>query len=356
MRAVVQRAARGLVRGGVSATLRQYLARYPAVNVERLALAAGLDPTQLGNPEALLDQAQWFTLVEAAARETGDAALAIGFAQQMPWKDLGVLGYVALHSPTVGDALANLARYYAVQQTGGRPVLERGREAKYHYVVDAEIEHGQITEGLFTLVTRLVREATRDPGWMPKAISFRHDSPADVSRHVAYFKIAPRFAQRTNTMTFALADLDRRFVTADPGLLPHLVRHAEDCIAKMPRAADDDVRRAVIAALGAGDPAIERVAERLGKSARTLQRELQAEDTSFKEVVDATRLDLANRYLADPALSLTETAFLLGYSELSAFSRAFRRWTGETAQAFRMAALSRTARSGGSSRHPTRSR
>jgi AraC-like DNA-binding protein len=71
-----------------------------------------------------------------------------------------------------------------------------------------------------------------------------------------------------------------------------------------------------------------------------VQRRLAADELSFKAVVDETRLALAERYLADPALSLTETAFLLGYSDLSAFSRAFRRWTGRTALEFRRAAPS----------------
>lgn len=338
---------RDVVRGGVSATLRAYLGRYPAVNLERLALAAGLDPAQLGDPEALLDQLHWFAFVEAAARETGDPALGIGFAAQMPWKDLGVLGYVGLHSATVRDALANWSRFLAIQQTGGRLRLDIAREAKLHYTVDGE--HGQIAEATFALITRLIREATGDPQWAPKAIAFQHDA-ADA-QHRAFFKVLPRWGQRGDTLVMSLADLDRPFVAADAGLLPHLVRHAEACLAQMKDASTDDVRRAIIAALGAGDPAIERVADRLGHSARTLQRTLQAEGRSFKAIVDDTRLDLAKRYLRDPALTLTETAFLLGYSELSAFSRAFRRWTGETPIAF-----SRAARSAGSSPRPTRSR
>jgi hypothetical protein len=144
----------------VSGSLREYIGRYPDVQLERLALAAGVDPAQLGDPEALLDQLHWFTLVEAAARESGDPFFAIGFAEQMPWKDLGVLAYVALHSATVGDALENMARYFAVQQTGGRLALDTGaREARFNYVVeDHRIgEAGQIAEGLFAVVVRLIR-------------------------------------------------------------------------------------------------------------------------------------------------------------------------------------------------------
>lgn len=333
----------GTVRAGVAATLRAYLARYRGVSAERLIQAAGLDPRRVGDPNAVMDQQQWVALLEAAAHETGDPAFAIGMAAQMPWKDLGVLGYVALNSPTIGAALDNSRRYLAVQQTGGALVLDAGpREARFSYaVVDRRIaDYGQHAESVFAMVVRMIREATRLASWAPRGVSFRHDAPADDGAHVRFFRAPVRFGQRTNTLVLAAADLATPFVAADAGLLPVLVRHAEDCLARLPRAGAfaDDVRGAVIAAIGAGDPSIDAVAARLGSSARSVQRKLQADALSFKAVVDATRLALAEGYLADPSLSLTETAFLLGYSDLSAFSRAFRRWTGKTALEFRRAA------------------
>jgi AraC-like DNA-binding protein len=125
-------------------------------------------------------------------------------------------------------------------------------------------------------------------------------------------------------------------------LLPILMRHADECLAKMPSADDfvGNVRRLVIASLASEEVTIEGIAARVGLSARSLQRRLQESDSSFKDVVDEARLALARRYLDDPALTLTEAAFLLGYSELSAFSRAFRRWTGTTAVAYRNRAKS----------------
>ena len=98
---------------------------------------------------------------------------------------------------------------------------------------------------------------------------------------------------------------------------------------------DHHVRRVVASSLRSGDINIEHIAMRLGTSARTIQRRLQERGRSFKDLVAETRLALSRRYLANSSLSLTETAFLLGYSELSAFSRAFRRWTGVSALEFR---------------------
>jgi AraC-like DNA-binding protein len=122
-------------------------------------------------------------------------------------------------------------------------------------------------------------------------------------------------------------------VTADPELLPALVRHADDCLAKLQRVDDfrGAVRRLVIESLRGGDASVEGVAARLGMSPRSVQRRLQTLGQPFKDLVAEARLALSKRYLEDPSLSLTDAAFLLGYSDLSAFSRAFRRWTGQSA-------------------------
>lgn len=338
----------GVVRAGVATTFRDQLARYRGVSPDRLIQEAGIDPDQLGDPDGLLDQARWVALLEAAADATGDPCIGLELAIGLPWKDLGVLGYVVLHSPTAGAALANSARYLAVQQTGGRLALDVGaRTARYAYTMaDPRITaYGQHAESLFALAVRLVRERTGDPAWAPRELELRHAAPADPARHARFFRCPVRFGRPTYAMIVAAADLAAPFTTADAGLLPVLLRHAEECLARAPAAGDlvADVRRAVIAAISAGDPAIEDVASRLGTSGRSLQRRLAAGGRSYKAVVDETRLGLARRYLADPTLSLTETAFLLGYSDLSAFSRAFRRWTGTTALAFRRRATAKSA-------------
>ena len=332
----------GTVRAGVTATFRSVLARYPRVSADRLIQAAGIEPRRIGDPDAVIDQQQWVALLEAAADATGNPCLGLDLALQLPWKDVGVLGYVLLHSPTVGAALENSARFLAVQQTGGRLTLAvNSRLARFTYAMDDAriVDYGQNAESVFAMAVRMIREGTATPRWAPREVAFRHRGPTDISRHERLFAAPVRFGQRSNTLGIAAADLALRFGSADPGLLPVLVRHATDCLAQLPRAGEftDEARAAVVAAIGTGDPTIDAVATRLGSSARSVQRRLQLAGVSFKEIVDEARLDLARRYLADPSLSLTETAFLLGYSDLSAFSRAFRRWTGTTAIDYRRA-------------------
>ena len=117
----------------------------------------------------------------------------------------------------------------------------------------------------------------------------------------------------------------------DPQLFRILESHAERVLAEMPAPATlrERVRREVVQRLREGEPAIAGIAEAMATSERSLQRKLQAEGVSFRDVVDEARHKLAVVYLGDQNLSLTDVACLLGYSEAAAFTRAFKRWTGQ---------------------------
>ena len=112
--------------------------------------------------------------------------------------------------------------------------------------------------------------------------------------------------------------------------------HARSLLTQFPdqHGLDARLRAAICEAMRAGELSLERVATRLGTPARTLQRRLKTEGTSFATMVDALRRDLAERYLRDRRVTIQETAFLLGFSDVSAFHRAFVRWTGETPKRF----------------------
>jgi AraC-like DNA-binding protein len=130
--------------------------------------------------------------------------------------------------------------------------------------------------------------------------------------------------------------LDRSVPGADRGLLPIVERHLQELLASKDGGGwIDEVRNAIAEALCDGAPTIRVVAKRLGASVRTLQRRLGEHDVVFTTLVEDVRREVAMRYLADGKAELTEIAFLTGYSELSAFGRAFRRWTGSTPLAAR---------------------
>ncbi|HUQ05960.1 MAG TPA: AraC family transcriptional regulator [Kofleriaceae bacterium] len=332
----------GVMRAGVMRGLRRHLAAYAGVSADGLLRDAGIRRDAGQDPDVRLHGRRVIELLQRAARETGDAAFALRYAEQLSWQDLGVLAHVVLHSSTLGTALTHACRYLAVQQTVGRATLEvvRGTARLTYTVIDASVgDHAQHSESVLALTVRLVREGLGDEAWAPRAVSFRHRAPAHLDVHRRFFRAPLRFGAPHDGLVLGAAELRLPFRTADPTLLPTLLRHADDVLARGTRGTRGDVladvRREVIEALGRGDVSIETVAAALGVAPRSLQRRLHEHELSFKDVVAEARLALARRYLGDPDLSLTDAAFLLGYSDLSAFSRAFRRWTGTSPQTAR---------------------
>ena len=116
-----------------------------------------------------------------------------------------------------------------------------------------------------------------------------------------------------------------------------LDRHAEELLSKYPPRDSliDQVQNIIAGEFRGGDPSLERVADALSLTPRTLQRKLRELGTSHNELVDQMRRQLAMRYLREPEMAICEVAYLLGFSEASSFHRAFKRWTGVTPKDFR---------------------
>jgi len=176
---------------------------------------------------------------------------------------------------------------------------------------------------------------------VPLRAAFGHAAPAQLGEHQRLLGVRPRFGVEVPQLTLARADLLRPSVRADEALAEILDSHAQALLARLPTAPEllAQVRAAAQAELARGVLTVAAVARRLGLAPRTLQRRLAEEhDTSFQNVADEVRAELARRWLGDPALSVAEVAFALGFADQSAFHRAFVRWTGVTPGQFRRAA------------------
>jgi AraC-like DNA-binding protein len=182
------------------------------------------------------------------------------------------------------------------------------------------------------LVTRLIRQLSGN-AWTPERVWLAHPRPPDSSALEACFAGTPiTFDTGANGLAFAASTLALPVVSADAPLHSVLTQHAERALPPEPPAEDwlARVRLKTREALGEGGGTLERVARALKMSPRTLQRRLSEHGTSFQDVLDVERQELARRLLEDPRLSVSEVAWRLGYSELTAFNRAFKRWTGKT--------------------------
>jgi AraC-like DNA-binding protein len=261
----------------------------------------------------------------------------------------GVIGFSCMTSPTVGAAFLHLARYYGVLSTAGRWTKEEGgANVSLYFELDAEpsVARDCAVEVALAETVHFARLIASRPVAVLEA-RFPHPAPAEVSaEYERFFRCPLRWAAGPATLVLDRSTFETSLLRADPHLLAYFVRQADALAAQ--HAGDEpmsvEVRRLLVQALPSGPPALPDVARRLAVSDRSLRRRLAEEGTSFQTLLEETRSELAQRYLRDPKLTVSEIAFLCGFSELSPFQRAFRRWTGLTPRAFRARAGGAAAR------------
>jgi AraC-like DNA-binding protein len=318
-------------------------ARERGVAPRELCRAAALDPAAAEDPDGRIPYAQVVALYEEAARLTGDDAFGLHMSERTSLRVFDLLGYVLMNSPTLGEGLERAARYQSIWNDGAVCEMDasEGRaRVTYRYLSLDGATCRQDCEMTLGLVVTFGRAAT-GVDWSPLEVSFRHAAPAETDEHRRIFRCPVRFSRPANEVVFDASLLKLPLLGADPALSAVLERQARELLSRLPRRTGcaEGVRREIVGALGrGGDAGLEAVARRLGLSARTLQRKLREEGTSHQSLLDEIRRELSERYLREREMSVGEVAYLLGFSESSAFHRAFRRWTGLTPTEFRRGA------------------
>ena len=298
-----------------------------------------LDPSVLLDPDNRIPFAQLVALYENAAELTGDDNFGLHLGQSINPAAFDVVGYCALNSPTLGAAFARVARYHSIWTDGALFNLETTNDTSavvYTYADTSIRNHRQDAEMTLATVTTLCRNIA-SPDFAPSSVEFEHDAPRDTAEHRQLFRCPIEFRAPANKLTFGSKFLSFPIAKADASLCVLLDRHAEELLAKFPpqHSLVDQVRGIITAELRGGDPSLERAADQLSLTPRTLQRKLQELGTSHNELLDQMRRQLAMRYLREREMAICEVAYLLGFSESSSFHRAFKRWTGVTPKEFR---------------------
>ena len=189
-------------------------------------------------------------------------------------------------------------------------------------------------------VVRLAREATKK-AVVPIEVRFAYAAPKRLQEYRDHFRSRLVHDASVNQVVFAREDLSRPLASADTALAGMTQRRLEKMLGQLPREAESTalrVRRVLLGLLARGKATVQIVGRELGMSGRTLHRRLHDERTSFRRVLDEVRRDVAVALLDDQATAISEIAFILGYSEPAAFTRSFKRWTGETPLTARRAA------------------
>lgn len=309
-------------------------------DADRIFGKAGLQPDCVGNPTFNLSLSTYCDMFEQAARQTQNDNFGLWFGHQFRPQDLGMLGYAAVSSPTVGSALENLVKLFHFHQQGSFMQLlptDDGLLRLEYQIHDGRImqrrQDAELSLGMFA---NIFRESYGND-WGAEEIHFEHPRPENWNEHEQAFNAPVYFSQKTNAILFKPADLDGRMPHSDLRLLSIV----QACLTELGNTRPgnssfaDQVRNAARSRLPDGYPSLEGVAGHLKVSTANLQRRLSDENLTYKDLVEDIRHELAFMYLGQRHLSLSEIGFLLGYSELSAFSRAFRRWTGTSPRAYR---------------------
>lgn len=303
---------------------------------------AGIAPETIGKPTENLGLANYCALFEEAARQTHADNIGLWFGQQFQPSDLGMLGYVAVHSATLEAALQNFTELFPYHQSVTTMRVVKGQDLmRLEYRIDdggivRRRQDAELSLGMFVNIFRHCHGAS----WAPQEVHFEHPKPEGWAEHEKAFDAPVYFGQQTNALLFRAEELDRPMPSADLRLL-QILRACLTGLGSGPTQVTlvSRIKSLLRGKLPEGYPSLEQVADDLNLPIWTVQRRLADEGLSYKDLVEETRRELAMLYLEQRHVQLSELAFMLGYSELSAFSRAFRRWTGMSPKAWRNARL-----------------
>jgi AraC-like DNA-binding protein len=305
------------------------LLRSMGVDPDRLAAGVGVDPAVLASPAARLPFARCGQLLKAAVVATRCPHLGLLIGQRWSLSGLGLPGQVALSAPSVGAAVRGFVRLQHINSRGGLVFLtERDGEVALHYAVCFKgVEATDQIMALSMAVAWIGLRQLCGNEWLPVAVEFSFRAPDDLRPYTDFFRAPVRFNAQQTRLTFPSWWLARPVPGSDPARFAQLQEEAAglghiDTEAQLRRL----LRQMVEEGAASGDYA----ARLLGVHRRALNRRLKQRGTSFREILDEVRFEVARELLRDSDLAILEIASLLDYADASALTRAFRRWSGLT--------------------------
>lgn len=324
----------------ISDFVKTYLSDHVSSDIEFSALEAQLH--QVTNAQHLSFE-QWWVLLETLQATFNIPALGLKIGEFVKVEYFGCLGYLLKTSQDLEQALRCFERFQRLLYDGNRAALtfesdSQGRFlAKLIWEADYGYSNQLSDELLISALVSLAREMLADDSIKPIQIDFTNQVPsANETIYRAYFDCEVNFGQPNLCVTFPASYFSLPIQGSDQQLHQLMSTQAENLLEQAPNADQDEenflikVRKVLVRALQEGEPTVEAVAKQFFMSPRSLHRRLNEEGVVFRDLLKETRMLLAKQYLKDKKMSLPEVALMLGYSEQSAFSRAFKLWFGET--------------------------
>jgi AraC-like DNA-binding protein len=303
---------------------------------EALLLArAGLRGDELADQDARVPLLSYITLMRAGKQLCNDPALALEFGAATDARRFSVVGLIAHSAATMAEALAQLNRYGRLMievDLGEGPRFQIIRTETERWLVDRRInpdEFPEITEATFSrlicMTRRLWPHAT-----FALSVEVTHQAPAHRDTYERLWRVPVRFGAQRNAIQTTL-DWGEAPVEPDSRYVFGVLTERGDALLKElenSKTVRGQVESLLLPILHTGDVGVDVIAKRLNVSRQTLYRNLKAEGVTFEQTLDDLRRRMALHYLSGKRVSVNETAYLVGFSDATAFSRAFKRWTG----------------------------
>lgn len=300
-----------------------------------------IHPEQFTDPDNRVSLAHYIELLKVGIDLCKQPALALWFGEEVRLPDISLLGVLG-RGESAEDALLQANRYSRLAVDDGdvqnSPSIEFVREEanvwlKFNSALYSE--HPLLTESGFARCVSS-RGANSKEGYChwpcPKAFSFTYPEPSYRAEYDRVFGVPLFFSSDKNAILFGEELMSVRLPPMNPHVKRLVTKEAETLLARLEssKSIRGRVESQLLPMLHTGEARVETIAAKLGVSRQTLFRKLKAEGVTFEQVLDELRRKLAVQYLKDKKTSVNETAYLLGFSDAAAFSRAFKRWTGSS--------------------------
>jgi len=316
----------------IAPTLRDF-----GIDPEPVIREAGLDPGLFDDGANIIPHAALGRLLSLSVARTDCPHFGLLAGRHATILSLGLVGRLMQHSETVGDALRALVTSLCIQNRAAVPSLaiSDGMALFTYSIYQHEAESAdQISDGSLAVSVNALRTLCGSD-WNPTEVLLPRAAPMNQEPYRRHFRAPVRFNQESATLVFPARDLDRRIAGADPmvrEVLEERIRQMK--IAQGPEFSDD-IRRLLRTRLTSNRCSAEDIAETLAMHRRTLSRRLKDSGVGYRAIANEIRFEIARQLLQDTEVPMGQIAAALGYSEASAFTRAFRRWSGRTPKAWR---------------------
>ncbi|MCP5208107.1 MAG: AraC family transcriptional regulator [Hahellaceae bacterium] len=325
-----------LVSASSARTLVSFLEGINVTHAE-MESKTGIVIADLEKPDSRIPITPYNQLWNLALLKSKDPALGLHLGEMVNEEQMGVIGHITFNNPTLGEALAQFTRLFQLVNEGMRAeLIVQDELAILRYLWDAP-EFYSTPNMERTMAVSITRARSYIAQQLKvEYVSFQHPQPSYIDEYNRIFNCPLKFGDDCSSIAFKSHFLDYKLPKGNPYIHQVLTRHVENLLKKL-RARNSfssQIRNLIAKELSKNAIDAETIASQMHMSRHTLYRKLKSENHSFQELVEDVRQEKAMKYLSEDKYSLSEIAFLLGFSELSAFSRAFKRWTGKSPAQF----------------------